>query len=50
MQPTSASDACHPTVIRAEIYPIAKVPAGKLAITPRPRVADWLAAILIMTA
>jgi protein-tyrosine phosphatase len=28
--------------MRAEIYPIAGVPAGRLAILPRPRAADWL--------
>jgi protein-tyrosine phosphatase len=29
--------------MRAEIYPIADVPCGKLAIMPRPRAGDWLA-------
>jgi protein-tyrosine phosphatase len=28
--------------MRAEIYPIAGVPAGRLAIMPRPRAGDWL--------
>jgi len=29
--------------MRAEIYPIATVPCGRLAIMPRPRAGDWLA-------
>lgn len=29
--------------MRAEIYPIAEVPCGRLAIMPRPRAGDWLA-------
>lgn len=28
--------------MRAEIYPIANVPFGRLAIMPRPRASDWL--------
>src|SRR5438874_882122 len=28
--------------MRAEIYPIAGVPFGRLAIMPRPRAGDWL--------
>jgi protein-tyrosine phosphatase len=28
--------------MKAEIYPIAGVPAGRLAIMPRPRAGDWL--------
>jgi protein-tyrosine phosphatase len=28
--------------MRAEIYPIAAAPCGRLAIMPRPRAADWL--------
>ena len=28
--------------MRAEIYPIAGVPVGRLAIMPRPRAGDWL--------
>src|SRR5262245_59392487 len=29
-------------VVRAELYPIAECPAGRLAIMPRPRAGDWL--------
>jgi protein-tyrosine phosphatase len=29
--------------MRAEVYPIKGVPAGRLAIMPRPRAGDWLA-------
>jgi protein-tyrosine phosphatase len=29
--------------MRAEIFPIADVPTGRLAILPRPRAGDWLA-------
>ena len=29
--------------MRAEVYPIAGVPFGRLAIMPRPRAGDWLA-------
>jgi protein-tyrosine phosphatase len=28
--------------MRAELYPIAECPAGRLAIMPRPRAGDWL--------
>jgi protein-tyrosine phosphatase len=28
--------------MRAEVYPIAAVPCGRLAIMPRPRAGDWL--------
>lgn len=28
--------------VRAEMYPIADCPAGRLAIMPRPRAGDWL--------
>jgi protein-tyrosine phosphatase len=30
------------SVVRAEVYPIADVPAGRLALMPRPRAGDWL--------
>src|SRR5262249_61758505 len=30
------------TVVRAELYPIADCPTGRLAIMPRPRAGDWL--------
>ncbi|HEY8506235.1 MAG TPA: hypothetical protein VIL46_16730 [Gemmataceae bacterium] len=29
--------------MRAEYYPIANVPSGRLAVMPRPRAGDWLA-------